>query len=289
MKKVLFVSVFLLSLMGCGGGGEDRDEDNNFNFDITRPIDSTVDFVVDGIFSGVDNIELEFSEQNAVISGFGNSIFKSNPSILPIGSAYIESISCDRTCTGSIAIPVISDGNLTSVYRETVTLKKSGENKILISGSSLGDLEFIRKTQEPNPITTTLNHKSSCDEWWKALTSVHTWRATSFKGPTMSLWGYFGFTSNDPGDMTFRFSGDRSYEFKWAKPYEGAIPEIIKGNDLVKSGNFTSMGHCRFVAGYAVLFPHSLSNGELILIEESGRPENGYKGEAVEVLILQAE
>lgn len=89
--------------------------------------------------------------------------------------------------------------------------------------------------------------------------------------------------------MTFKFSGDSSYEFRWTRPYEGATPEVTKGDDLIKSGNFTSMGHCRFIAGYPVLFPHSLSNGELVLIQEGGTPENGYQGEAIEILRLKAE
>jgi len=285
MKKIVLISALMLSLVGCGGGGKDSD----FKFDITSPIDSTVDFVVEGIFTGADNIELEFSDNKAIITSFGDSVFKSNPSILPIGSAYIDSISCDRVCSGSIAIPITSNGGVTDIYRETVTLSKNGEDKIKVSGSSLGDLEFIRKNQEPIQSTLTLDHTASCDEWWKALTSVETWRATSVKA--YFLWGYFGFTSDDPGDMTFKFSGDSSYEFRWTKPYEGATPEVIKGDDLIKSENFTSMGHCRFIVGYPVLFPHSLSNGELVLIEEGGdrTPENGYRGVAIEILRLKAE
>lgn len=278
MKRILIALMLTVALTGCGGSSDD-----NSKFDITNPIDSTIDMALDGLFTGPEDITLEFDGETAVIADFGNSVFGTNPMILPIGSALIEKISCNTSsCSGMVAVAQISNGFLTGINWEPTSLKKEN-NTIKLDSNSLGEQVFTPKSLLPTPSKPTLSYTARCDEWWNALTQVDTWRATWVKR-NIQLWGIpTDMNGNDPFDLTFKFSGDSSYEFFRKAPWDTEYYTDISGDDVTMDNNFTNLGHCRIISGHTVLFPHSLSNGELILIEEhpSQTDENKYVADII--------
>lgn len=284
MKKVLLLAL-IGSLAACGG---DNKTFNLDDFDITNPIDSTVDLVIDGIFTGAENIEIEFDGDKAFVRDFGDSILGTNPKFLSIGDTFINDIRCDKSvCSGLVAVPELSNGLLKNIKWETVTISQEKNKTVKLVSTSLGEQNFNPKVENVNPPITTLEFDADCKEWWNALTKAGTWRATWVGSNSGIVWGK-SIYNNDPGDLTFKFSGENNFHFKWITPQDSKYYDDISGEAVINY-NMTSMGHCRIIAGYPVLYPHSLVDGELTLIQETGSSENNYTGSYEVIMKLKAE
>lgn len=241
--------------VGCGGGGG-----GDGGFDITDPIGSGLELALEGTFTGLDGLVVEFSGDEAVISDFGNSVFGTNPLVLPIGSPYIDGIACNESsCTGQIAVPREVDGALQGITREAATMTKAGDT-IVVSSATLGEQTFVPGVPSDgdggvhSPV---LAHDAGCAKWWHALTGAAAWRKI-----------YSSSFADDHGWQsvtTIRFFGDNHYELKWLTETGS---EEAKTDVLTFDENFAGNGYCRLYlkdGGYDsnVLFPHGLADGEL--------------------------
>lgn len=164
-KRLLYLalSASLFVLTGCGGS------DGDSQFDITRPIDSTLEIVLDGVFTGLDGVTLEFDGNEAVITDYGDSIFGTNPNVIPVGGALIQDIRCGtQSCSGLVGVPQISNGVLTSVKWESITIIPSEDKTITLESPSIGNQKLIPKI-ESGQFTSNLKRTSSCKDWWAVL------------------------------------------------------------------------------------------------------------------------
>ena len=276
MKRA-FLSVCILasvfSLSGCGG--------ENSKFDLTRPIESSLDIALDGLFTGPDDMTVEFDEDEGVLIDYGDSIYGTNPVVIALGSPLIQDIRCDTvSCDGLYGVPQVSNGVVDSVRWESVTLTPTEDGGIAIESASLGELVFEPKKepeeQNEDNLTSTKNltYDASCEEWWDALSNngnERVWRAFWMRDYSVFSRGLGGFPENFELDLEFKFSGEDNYEFTWIfdnsefgiEHETGQIPQGGRG----RFGELGGVGHCRFVAGSAVLFPHQLVDGELTLID----------------------
>ena len=284
MKSVLkkehsLICVTILSAMfgltGCGGS------DGESKFDITRPIESTLEITLDGIFTDSDEMIVEFDGEKAVIIDYGNSIFGTNPSVIPLGKPLIQDIRCNtQSCTGLLGVPSVSNGVLDRVRWEAVTLTPAKDDQITLENVSLGKYTLSPKKEDvinggSGQVKTTLQYDASCNEWWDALSNHgagRTWRATWTRNDPFDI-GYNPFSDNNPGDLTFKFSGQKDYEFHHKIPEDSYSGDVVKGEvhfggrmDNVWPIPEGKVGYCRFVVSPVVIFPYSLSTGELVLI-----------------------
>lgn len=286
MKSVLkkehsLICVTILSAMfgltGCGGS------DGESKFDITRPIESTLEITLDGIFTDSDEMTVEFDGEKAVIIDYGNSIFGTNPSVIPLGKPLIQDIRCNtQSCTGLLGVPSVSNGVLDRVRWEAVTLTPAKDDQITLENVSLGKYTLSPKkedhTKDDEQVGVTLKYDATCDEWWAALSNNgagRTWRATWMREHSVFGRGYTGFGDNNPGDLTFKFSNQKRYQFNWRLPNSEYNTADNEEGDVHGWDRWDSVwpipegkvGICRFVTGSAVIFPYSLSSGELVLVD----------------------
>jgi hypothetical protein len=245
-RSIVAAAVAAAVLTACGGGGSG-------GFDITDPIGSVVNLALDGTFADFEGMTVEFDGEQAVITDHGDSIFSTAPSVLPLGSALVDDISCgENSCSGQVAVPTVVNGTLTGFTRETVTVTKDGDTLVLVS-ASLGEKEYTPYTP-PAAGSGNLTQSASCQQWFEALAAVGTWRFTYINS--------IDFTGAPAEEVKLRFHGTNSYE--WTNNlYMGLanatgtfhFDEKIFGTD-----------YCRFYFDdglSAVAFPKSLSGGVL--------------------------
>ncbi len=293
MKHSLIYTTILgvmLGLTGCGGGGGESE------FDITRPIESTLDIVLDGVFTGPDDMTLEFDGENAIIIDYGDSIFNTNPSVIPLGKPLIQDIRCNtQSCTGLLGVPYISNEILDSVRWETVTLTPAKDDQITLENVSIGKYALDPK-KEDNPkeggLTTTLTRKSLCKEWWSALSNdgsgriwLQTWNydAKGVRSPEPELKNN-GWQANMV--QALKFSGTNTVSSRHSY-ISGERDESYLGDwkDFKVSAEDSSIYGCVFTAenteqAFVYFAPHSIVDGELreansaIPVEGSDAPWN---------------
>ena len=293
MKSVLkkehsLICVTILSAMfgltGCGGS------DGESKFDITRPIESTLEITLDGIFTDSDEMTVEFDGEKAVIIDYGNSIFGTNPSVIPLGKPLIQDIRCNtQSCTGLLGVPSVSNGVLDRVRWEAVTLTPAKDDQITLESVSLIKYTLSPKKEE-NPkeseLTATLTRKSSCKAWWSILSNDGAGRIW------LQAWNYDakGVRSPEPElknngwqiNMVpaLKFSGTNTVSSRHSY-VSGERDESYLGDwkEFKVTAEDSDIYGCVFTAenteqAFTFFAPHSIVDGEL-RVANSGIPVEG--------------
>ena len=236
-----------------------------------NPIDSALDFALEGTFEGIDGLTIDFSGDEAVVTDFGNSPLGTNPGVFSTGGAFIEDIECDDNgCTGQIVDPVLVNGLLQSYSHEMVIIEQDGNNIRLMSRALAGgEATFAPSSGNPggNPGgNNSLDGTASCAEWWAVLKGKGTWNITTVFS------GQLGDVTHNYSNYTMTFSGTNQVRIQYDYDDGHSVDTKDEQSAIVFTDNFSG-SVCRLYPngglGGEVWFPKSYSGGKVIFSDNS--------------------
>ncbi len=242
------VSLCLTALVVLGGCG--------------NPLDAALE----GVWTGVDGLTIEFDGDQAVVTDFGSSPLGTNRAVFDTGDAFIEDIECDDTeCLGQLVRPELVDGVLESYDRVVVSIEADGTLITLRSQALPGSTAQFTKSSggddEEEGGGSTLQQTASCSQWWAAVKAGGPWTVTEVSNN--------GTTGAPSKTVTLTFSGTDHYTITNSvevgeAPAGGGSDTF---GDIIFTDNFS--GYCRFAFWsqgqnqVRVWFMRSLSGGRL--------------------------
>ncbi|MBF5044399.1 hypothetical protein FGE12_18515 [Aggregicoccus sp. 17bor-14] len=224
-----------------------------------------IDAALEGVWTGVDGLTIEFDGNQAVVTDFGSSTLGTNRGVLDIGDAYIEDIACeDSGCEGQIVSPQLVNGTLVSYSRVNVIIEAAGTLITLRSQALPGSTAQFTKAgggDAGGGGGSTLQQTAACSQWWSAVKAGGPWKVTEVSN---------GGSSGAPSKtVTLTFSGTDHYTITNPDAVGEAPASGSTGTfgDVIFTDNFS--GYCRFAFWsqgqnqVRVWFMRSLSSGRL--------------------------
>lgn len=225
-----------------------------------------IDEALEGVWTGVDGLTIEFDGDKAVVTDFGSSPLGTNRSVFHTGDAFIEDIECDDTgCEGQIVDPELVNGILASYRRVNVMIETAGTLITLRSQALPGTVaqftQISTGEEGGGGGGSTLQQSAACSQWWSGVKAGGPWTVTEVNN---------GSTAGAPSKtVTLTFSGTDHYTITNSVEVGEAPASGGTGTfgNIIFTDNFS--GYCRFAFWsqgqnqVRVWFMRSLSGGRL--------------------------